>query len=201
MKYRSDLFIGSLLLSIAFLVHSFVLLVLEPAMGFREFADFFDLEKVLPALGSTAWSIGNLMHLLAGFGLLFLAAGIQSANIQRSAVTAAFGFAAAPLFVVIGMSGFVGNQLVGVLTETAQRDAALLGMIMGSRTMILYAAMALFGGMIILLSFQSGLINRWLRIYGVLAGVAALIFAFFPTPIPLIFFLWCVAFLLGFKTR
>ena len=201
MKFGNDLAIGSATLSFAFLLHSVILLILEPAMGFQEFADFFDLEKIIPALNSGAWLVGNLMHVLTGFGLLFLAAGVASLDIQRPGASAAFGFAAAPLFVIIGMSGFVGQQLVGLLADTAQRDAALLGMIIGSRTMILYAAIALFGGMILMLSAQPRRLPLWLRLYGVIAGVAALVFALFPTPIPLILFLWCVAFLLGYKTR
>jgi hypothetical protein len=198
-KYRSDLFIGSASLSIAFLLHSVVLLVLEPAMGFTEFSDFFDLDKIIPALGSAGWMIGNFMHVLAGMGLLFLASGVRSAGISRSSVTAGFGLAAAPLFVIVGMSGFVGRQLLGLLTDPGERDAALLGMILGSRTMVLYAAIALMGGMMLLLSAQIGLIPRWFRIYGIFAGAAALAFPFIPTPIPLIFLVWFAGFVFSHK--
>jgi hypothetical protein len=186
---------GSALLAIAFLSHSIVLLVFEPAMGFREFSDFFDLAKIVPALSSTAWYVGNFMHVLVGFGLLLLAAGIHSAGIPRSVLTAAFGFAAAPLFVVIGMSGFVGDQLVGLLTDTAERDAALLGLLVGVRTMVLYAAVAVFGGMVLAISGQSDFVPRWLRLLGLPVGIAALIFVVVPTPMPLILFIWSAALL------
>ena len=152
MNNRGELFIGAALLASALLVHSVVLLVFEPAMGFKEFSDFFDLEKIVPALSSTAWYVGNVMHIVVGIGLLFAASGIHTAEISKPVLTAAFGFSAAPLFVVIGMSGFVGDQLVSLLSDGDERDAALLGAVVGSRTMVLYAAVALFGGMILAIS-------------------------------------------------
>ena len=57
MNNRGELIVGSALLTIAFLSHSVVLLVFEPGMGFREFSDFFNLEKIVPALSSTAWYV------------------------------------------------------------------------------------------------------------------------------------------------
>ena len=189
MKNHGEILVGSALLTIAMLSHSVVLLVFEPTMGFREFSDFFDLEKIIPALGSTAWYVGNVMHVLIGFGLMLVASGIQTAGIPRPALTAACGFAAAPLFVVVGMSGFVGDQLVTHLTDSGQRDAALLGLV-GSRTMVLYAAVALFGGMVLAISAQSDCVPRWLRLLGVPVGMAALLFVIVPTPLPLILFVW-----------
>jgi hypothetical protein len=195
MKNHGEIFVGSALLTIALLSHSVVLLVFEPAMGFREFSDFFDLEKIIPALDSTAWYVGNVMHVLIGFGLLLVASGIQTASIPRPVLTAAFGFAAAPLFVVVGMSGFVGDQLATLLTDNGQRDAALLGLVVGSRTMVLYAAVALFGGMVLAISAQADFVPRWLRILGVPVGIAALLFVIAPTPVPLILFVWSAGFL------
>ena len=189
MKNHGEILVGSALLTIAMLSHSVVLLVFEPTMGFREFSDFFDLEKIIPALGSTAWYVGNVMHVLIGFGLMLVASGIQTAGIPRPVLTAACGFAAAPLFVVVGMSGFVGDQLVTHLTDSGQRDAALLGLV-GSRTMVLYAAVALFGGMVLAISAQSDCVPRWLRLLGVPVGMAALLFVIVPTPLPLILFVW-----------
>lgn len=190
MNNRGELFIGAALLASAFLIHSVVLVVFEPAMGFKEFSDFFDLEKIVPALSSTAWYVGNVMHILVGLGLLFVASGLQTAEISRPVLTAAFGFAAAPLFVVIGMSGFLGDQLVRIYTDNAERDAALLGLIVGARTMVLYAAAALFGGMVLAISAQKNFVPRWLRILGVPVGIAAVLFVLVPTPIPLILFVW-----------
>lgn len=190
MNNRGELFVGSALITIAFLSHSVVLLVFEPAMGFKEFSDFFDLAKIVPALGSTAWSVGNVMHVLIGFGLLLLASGIRTASIPRPVLTAAFGFAAAPLFVIVGMSGFVGDQVVTILTDSGERDAALLGLLVGSRTMVLYAAVALFGGMVLAISAQPDFVPRWLRILGVPVGIAALLLVIVPTPLPLILFVW-----------
>ena len=68
MNNQRELVVGSTLLAIAFLSHSLVLLIFEPAMGFKEFSDFFDLEKIVPALSSKVWYVGNVMHVLFGFG-------------------------------------------------------------------------------------------------------------------------------------
>ncbi len=184
---------GAAMLAIAFLSHSIVLLIFEPAMGFREFSDFFELEKIVPALGSTAWNVGNVMHVLVGIGLLFLSSGISSSSTPRPTLMAASGFAAAPLFVVVGMSGIVGEQLLGLLGNGADRDAALLGLLIGTRTTVLYAAAVLFGGMVIAISAQSGFAPRWLRLLGLPVGIAAMVFAVFPTPLPLFLFIWSTA--------
>lgn len=195
MNNRAELFIGSALLTFAFLTHTVVLLVFEPAMGFKEFSDLFDLQKIVPALGSTAWYVGNTMHVVVGFGLLLVASGIHTASIARPVVTAAFGFAAAPLFVVVGMSGFVGDQLLTVLTDIGERDAALLGLVVGSRTMVLYAAIALFGGMVLAISATTDFVPRWLRVLGIPVGAAALLFVVIPTPMPLILLVWSASLL------
>jgi len=197
MNNRRELIAGLALLTMAFLGHSIVLIVFEPAMGFREFSDFFDLEKIVPALGSTAWYVSNVMHVLVGLGLLLFATGVQSSGIPRPFLIVAFGIAAAPLFVMLGMSGFVGDQLVALLTDIGERDAALLGLIVGARTMVLYAGVALFGGMVLVISVQAGFVPRWLRVLGVPVGTAALAFVVIPTPIPLIFFIWSAAMLIS----
>ena len=195
MNHRSELFVGNVLLTIALLIHSIVLLVFEPTLGFREFSDFFDLEKIVPALGSKAWYVGNVMHVLVGFGLLLFASGLRVANIKKPVLTASFGFAAAPLFVMVGMSGFVGDQLVTLLADSGERDATLLGLMVGSRTMVLYAAAALFGGMVFAISAQANFVPLWLRILGIPVGIAALLFVLIPAPMPLILFVWSAAML------
>ena len=194
MNSRSEILAGSALLAIAFFCHSIVLLVLEPAMGFREFSDFFDLEKIVPALSSMAWNVSNLMHVLVGFALLLLASGIRSNDATQPLLATAFSLTAAPLFVVIGMSGFVGDQLVGLLDNSVERDAALLGLVVGARTTVLYAAVALFGGLVLTISARNDLTPRWLRFLGIPVGIAGLGFAFLPTPIPLLLFIWAAAF-------
>ena len=195
MENRGELIVGSALLTIAFLGSSIVLLVFEPAMGFREFSDFFDLEKIVPALDSKTWCVGNILHMLIGIGLMFLASGIHTAKISNPVLTAAFGFAAAPLFFIVGMSGFVGDQILTHLNKIEERDAALLGLLVGSRTMVLYAAAALFGSMVLSISAQTAFAPLWLRILGVPVGIAAFLFVLVPTPIPLILFVWSAALL------
>lgn len=186
---------GAMLLAVAFFGHSIVLLVLEPAMGFREFGDFFDLGKIVPALSSAAWRLGNVLHLLVGFGLLFFGSGLRSADAPAPKMAAACAFAAAPLFMTVGMTGIVGDQLVDLLADAAERDAALLGLLLGARTALLYAAVALLGGMLIALSLEASWLPRWLRIAGAAVGVAALSFAALPMPVPLFLLAWSAALL------
>lgn len=49
---RVQLSVGAWVVAGTLLVHSFVLLILEPSMGFREFSDYVNLDKVIPALNS-----------------------------------------------------------------------------------------------------------------------------------------------------
>ncbi len=191
----NPVFVGAALITSSMLISSVVLLVLEPNMGFTSFADFYDLQKVVPALSSWEWRIGNVAHLLDGFGLLFLSSGIRTMKLQRSAIISSIGLAAAPLFIVIGMSGFVGDQLISLLADESERNAALLGLIMGSRTMVLYAAVSLFGAMVLAFSAENQFGPRWLRILGVPVGLCGLLFVFFPTPVPAILLIWSAAFL------
>ena len=93
------------------------------------------------------------------------------------------------------MSGFVGEQLLTLLSDPVERDAAILGLMLGSRTMVLYSAIALFGGMVLAISAQKDFVPRWMRILGVPVGIATLLFVLVPTPIPLILFFWSAAFL------
>ena len=196
---RDELLVGSGLLAVAFLCHTVVLLVFEPAMGFAKFSDFFDLEKIVPALSSTAWYVGNVMHVLVGFGLLLFASGVRTADISKPVLTAAFGFSAAPLFAMVGMSGFVGDQIVTILADSGQSDAALLGLVVGARTMVLYAAAAMFGGMVLSISAQPSFAPRWLRIVGIPVGLAALLFVLVPTPLPLILLVWSAGFFFSIR--
>ena len=193
MNYRGEIFVGSLLLTAALLCHSVILLVFEPALGFREFSDFFDLRKIIPALGSTAWTVGSAMHILVGFGLLFVSVGVRGANVDRGNLIQAFGLMAAPLFVIVGMSGFVGEQLLFLLTDQVEKDAAILGLMVGTRTAVLYSAATFFGGMILAISASTDFAAKWLRILGVPIGVSAMLFAYIPIPMPVILFIWSFA--------
>ncbi len=190
MNVRGELFVGSLLLTAALLCHSVVLLVFEPAMGFREFSDFFELQKILPALGSVAWSVGSSMHILVGIGLVLIAAGVRNSNADRHILIGSFALVAAPLFVIVGMSGFVGEQLLFLLTDNSEKEATILALMVGTRTTILYSAATMFGGMVLATSASTDFVPMWLRILGVPIGISALLFAFVPLPMPLILFVW-----------
>ena len=189
--------VPAVLLTIIFIGHSLVLAALEPAMGFRNVADFFDLDKVMPALESAAWFASNTLHVATGATLLFFQSGIRSLPGQFSTAAANFCFAAAPLFVITGMAGFVGDQLLWILeSNPAGRDASLYGLL-AARMMVLAAAVALFGMMILAISLDRNLVATWLRVPGVPIGLAAVLFLLVPTPVPLLFLVWLIAFSFG----
>ena len=50
-------------LALGFAVVTAILALVEPGMGFDGFADYFDPAKVVPAAGSVAWLIGDLIYL------------------------------------------------------------------------------------------------------------------------------------------
>lgn len=185
---------GASIIALSFLVHSFVLVVLEPAMGFHHFSDYTDLRKVMPALGSVAWAVSNVDHLVLGLGLALFTAGTRFEESAALRVARVFGVAASCLFVVVGMSGIVGNKLTNLM-DAGSAETAILGLI-GFRMTLLYAAVACFGALILALSASPRIGRIWIRVLGAAVGLLALLFPWVATPVPLLIFVWSVCYLI-----
>ena len=197
MNTQRQWYSGAAMLVPIFLGHSVILLFLEPAMGFKNMADFFDLAKVVPALGSAAWFVSNMLHIALGTTLLLFQSELRQPDATRRDFAADCCLAAAPLFVVVGMSGFVGEALLNIMqANSAGRDAALYGLL-AVRTMVLIAGVALLGLMILSVSLRKNMAKSWLRLLGLPIGLAALLFVLVPTPAPVLLFVWFLAFNFG----
>ena len=189
----------TLLIAAIWLGHSMILLYFEPAMGFHELADYFDLTKVVPALGSVVWKASSTLHVAMGVALLFLQSALRNVGSERLLLAADAGLITAPFFIVVGLSGFVGQLLVELLrTDPVALDASLYGLL-AVRTYTLAGAVALFGLMVLLISLRADTVAAWMRGLGIFVGLAAIVFVFFPLPVPLLFLAWSVAF--GFWIR
>lgn len=191
MTHQRYFLLGAIVLAATMTGHSINLLVIEPQMGFRELSDFFDIDKVLAASGSAAWYIGNVLHVLAGLGMLFIYSGFGAAAKPEPVLAKSFALAAAPLFVVVGLSGFVLDTLPELLPDPSARNAAIYGLL-ATRTALLGGAVALFGFLIAALSLERHVVAGWLRILGIPVSIAAIVFMLVPTPIPALLAIWSV---------
>lgn len=184
----------ALLIAAIWLGHSVILLFLEPGMGFHELADYFDLARVVPALGSIVWFVSNTLHVAMGVALLFFQSALRQAGNKRHLLAADAGIVTAPLFVVVGMSGFVGQHLVEILrTDRAALDASLYGLL-AVRTYIMTGAIALYGLMVVAISLRADNVAVWMRALGTVVGLAGIVFVLIPLPVPVLFLAWSVAF-------
>ncbi len=191
MTQQRHILVGAILLAVTMTGHSINLLVIEPRMGFREISDFFDMELVLAASGSVAWFTGNVLHVVAGIGMLFLYSGFGADAKPEPTLARPIALAAAPLFVVVGLSGFVLDSLSDLLPEPSARDAAIYGLL-ATRTALLGGAVALFGFLIAAICLERHVVAGWLRILGIPVSVAAIVFLLVPTPIPALLAIWSV---------
>lgn len=189
-----------ILLTVVALTQSVILLAIEPGMGFRGVADYFDLEKVVPASSSTAWNLSNLSHLVQGGALLILCTAYRSSSNASKTTIAMLALVAAPLSMVVGLSGFVLEFLVHLLPDGAARDASLYGLL-ATRTTLLVTVVAILGLLFLTFSLSRELVASWLRLLGLPIGVAAILFVFYPTPMPLLLFVWWLSYFIETMIR
>ena len=58
--------IAPLLMGLAFTGHLLNVLIFEPALGFTNAEDFYDVDKLLPVLAHPVWKMGAIYHLMVG---------------------------------------------------------------------------------------------------------------------------------------
>jgi hypothetical protein len=117
-------------LGASYAVGAGILLLVEPGMGFRSFADFWNPDLVVPALTSTAWLANDLYHLVSGTLLLVLAASLTASNDPLSRLVPMLGLAAGATFILlpgwfVALSLVVGVTAIGFVVAPSAMPVAL----------------------------------------------------------------------------
>jgi hypothetical protein len=173
-------------IALGFGVVSFIMLRIEPQMGFVTPADYFDPENVVAGYATTAWKVENLIYLLLPFALLVLA---RSADDTRARVS---GVIAAVLFFLLGALDRVGIQLPALAPDGEAVRAALMAML-PVRAAVLKTAVVALGALAWTTTRAPGGKGMWTGAWRglgwvILAGSGLFVFVFVPAP--LLFFVW-----------
>jgi|GEM_PF-6539610 len=168
-------------------------LLFEPSMGFHRFVDFWNPTLVLPALTSIAWWVSDLCHLVNGLLLLFLAAALHvfTRTVQRAAGNLAL--AAGCVFVLLAMLDRAATLLPLAVPDSASLELSVVSYV-ATRTGVLFAGLFFLGAFVCTLAWSHrSELPFWFKLLSALVGTAAIAFALFPTPIPLVLALWAFA--------
>ena len=176
-------------LAISYGVGSFVMLAVEPGMGFRSVADYFDPLLLVPALDSVAWLVSDVCHLVNGCLIAVLGvtlAGTASAAHRLTRITAA---GAAILFILLAMLDRAAAGLPALVADNELRSTIALAFV-SARMGVLFAAVCIAGAFTISVTAILRDAPVAHRVTGYAVGAAAFGFWLVPTPIPVLLAVW-----------
>ncbi len=172
-------------LAIGFGIISFIMLGIEPGMGFVSPADFFDPVKATVGYASMAWLVSTIVYLTFPVALVVLARSTGRGVSE-------LGLAAAALGLFLGCIDVVGIQLHSLL-PTEERVRVAVGALLPIRFAVLKATvvvLGLFAWGTTRANAGPGLAGRSWRILGWVVLVVSVGFVFVFVPAPVAFFLW-----------
>ena len=176
-------------LAVAWGIVSYIMLVVEPGMGFSSPTDFFDAVKVVAGNASSAWFVGNLAYLAIPVSVMAL---VRSSN-HRELIWS--GVLSSLLFLLLGSIGLVGRQLPSLLPseeDVVRAVAATLPI----RLAVLKTTVVIFGVFAWAATRVDRDVDRWSRAWRALGWalpVLCVAFLFVFIPVPLLFLAWAVA--------
>jgi hypothetical protein len=167
----------------------FIMLVLEPAMGFTGVADYMDPDKIAANAGATPWLLVDLFYLSLFVAILAIARGSD----DRALVWA--GVAGAIAFFLVGAIDRVVEDLYGLVADEETRRMALTAMLPVRLAVLKTAAMAmaLFAWRTTRIGEARGALDRAWRGLGYLVLATGILFVFVFVPAPVVFFVWAAA--------
>ncbi len=173
-------------LAIGFGVISFIMLGIEPGMGFVKPGDFFDPVKVTVGYASMAWLVSTIVYLTFPVALCVLAKSTGRRGLSE------LGLAAAALGLLLGCIDLVGIQLHSLLPREEEVRVAVAALL-PVRFAVLKATvlvLGLFAWGTTRGSAGDGLGARSWRILGWAVLVVSVAFLFVFLPVPIAFFVW-----------
>ncbi len=176
-------------LAFGFGVISFIMIGVEPGMGFVTPADYFDPVKVTAGYASLPWLVSTLLYLTFPVPLYVLARSSPQKHVSQ------FGLAAAAIGLLLASIDAVGIELSSILRSKEQVQPAVAALL-PIRFAVLKATvvmLGLFAWGTTRSSGGHGIGGRSWRVLGwvVLAVSVAFLFVFLPAPIA--FFIWAAA--------
>ncbi len=170
---------------------TYIMLIVEPTMGFTTPADYADPVKVLKGYGSSAWFVGDLIYLGVGIAALGVWARSDDRVLRGSAMVAGIGFlflsSLDRVFLVLPTwLGDDGQATMAVLGVTPVRLAVL------RVTVLAFAAMAWQLAGVQPAPGTAGVV--W-RVVSGLALLGAIAFQVMFLPVPVLFFTWSATYL------
>ncbi len=176
-------------LAVGFGIISYIMLGIEPGMGFTTPGDYFDPVKTAAGYASLPWLVSTIVYLTFPVALYVLARSTGRRGVSQ------LGLAAAALGLLLGSVDLVGLQLHSLISgqeEVRLAVAALLPI----RFAVLKATVVLLG----LFAWGTtragaghGLGMRSWRILGWAVLLVSVAFLFVFVPVPIAFFIWAAA--------
>jgi hypothetical protein len=168
----------------------YIMLVLEPAMGFTGVADYMDPDKIAANAGSTPWLVVDVFYLSLFVAILAIAHGSDDRALAWA------GVAGGIAFFLVGTIDRVVEDLPGLIADEETRRVALIAML-PVRLAVLKAAamaMALFAWRTTRIGGAGvGAVDKAWRGLGYLVLASGVAFVFVFVPAPVVFFVWAVA--------
>ena len=173
-------------LALGFGVVSYIMIRVEPGMGFVTPADYFDPVKVTAGYASTPWLVVNLLYLTFFVAVLVLARTSVSEQFSQ------LGLAAAVSGLFLGTIDLAGIQLPLLLPSEQEVRVAVAAML-PIRFAVLKATVLLLGVFAwgtTRASDNRGLPMRLWRVLGWLVLAVSITFLFVFIPAPIAFCVW-----------
>lgn len=185
---RSSKVLAALYLAVGFAAVSYIMLAIEPGMGFASPADYFDAVTVAAGYATTTWLVENVIYLSIPLAILLLVRFESAEQLVWS------GLAAAGAFLVLGAIDRVGIQLHSVLSDPAEVRGAVASLLPIRLAVLQVAVVTL--GTFAWTTTRSGVAaspaDRTWKGLGWLVLAGSLLFPFIFLPMPIFFFLWSV---------
>jgi hypothetical protein len=181
--------LGAAYLAVGLAMVVFIMLVLEPAMGFTAVADYMDPDKIAANAGSMPWLLVDLFYLSLFVAIL----AIARVSDDRALVWA--GVAGAVAFFLVGAIDRVVEDLHGLVADEETRRMALTAMLPVRLAVLKTAAMAmaLFAWRTTRIGEARGALDRAWRGFGYFVLATGILFLFVFVPAPVVFFVWAAA--------
>jgi hypothetical protein len=186
MKRSSSFAAGFLVLG--FLAISFIVLFVEPGMGFATPKDFFDPEKVANGYTSLAWFLGDLFYLTIGIATARIARTSDDRYLIWSALAAGI------LFFLLGAIDRVAAQLPSLMRDADSAEAGLIALLPIRFAVLKTAAfsLAVFAWRTTTTTDGKGTLVWVWRGFGYVILALGVLFIFIFIPLPIAFFVWAV---------